>query len=326
MKSVALSAGTLLTIVNSLESGLIILDHEQRILSWNQWFSTRSFETVEKGHGRKLAEALSGIANKRLEQAVDQAVQHKLPALLSPALHGAILPLYQTEQDRRFERRLQQLIHVIPLGNDSTAACLIQITDVTANLSREQRLRQQSNTLRRTTTHDSLTGLINRKSFDAALDIEFTKAKQSAISLALIICDLDQFKVLNATNQNLGDHYLKKISELIQNIIPPIGGIAARYGGDEFALILPGYDKDFACDFAEKLRQQVNSLEIKGLPSNTNSKPSISLGVSSLIPNAETDTDTLLSLVEVALYQAKSEGQNQAIYFSVEDGSFHPCK
>lgn len=326
MNCSGLPAATLYAVFNSLESGIIILDHEQRILCWNHWFSLRSKQSAGSAVGQKLSEVLSGFVNNRLEQAVDQAIKHKLPALLSPALHGAILPLYQSDTDRQRNKRLQQLIHVIPLRNDPSAACLIQITDVTANMSRERQLRQQTDKLRRTTTHDEVTGLDNRRTFDAALDHEFNKAKTTAQPLALIIGDLDQFNNINSNqSREAGDACLKQVAEMIQKSIRPSSDLAARYGGDEFALILPGYDKDSACNLAKNICLQVRGLNISNPISGISGGLTMSLGVSLLIPGIEADTDTLLSSVEVALYQAKNEGRNQAVYFSIEDGSFDTC-
>jgi diguanylate cyclase (GGDEF)-like protein len=326
MNSTALSGNTLFSVLDNMESGIIVLDHEQKVLYWNRWFVKRSQQTAEAAKGHKLAEILTGISNNRLEQAVNQAITHKLPALLSPALHGAILPLYQTERDRNSEQRLQQLLHVIPLRNDASAACLIQITDVTANTSRERQLRQQTDALRRTTTQDELTGLANRQTFNTALDHEFAKAQKSAQPLALIIGDLDQFNNINLNqSREAGDASLKQIAKIIQNAIGSTDAVAARYGGDEFALILPGYDQAAACNLAKNICLQVSALEISNSLYGEKNQLTMSLGVSLLIPTAKTDTDTLLSSVEVALYQAKGEGRNQAVYFSIENGDFHSC-
>jgi diguanylate cyclase (GGDEF)-like protein len=326
MNNAALSENTLFTVLDSMESGIIVLDHEQKVLYWNPWFVKRSQQTAETAKGHKLAEVLTGMSNNRLEQAINQAITHKLPALLSPALHGAILPLYQTERDRKNEQRLQQLIHVIPLRNDAAAACLIQITDVTANTSRERQLRQQTDTLRRSTTQDDLTGLANRQIFNTALDQEFAKAQESALPLALIIGDLDQFNNINITqSREAGDTCLKQIAQIIQGAVTSTNAIAARYGGDEFALILPGYDQAAACNLARNICLQVSALNVSNSLSGERNHLTMSLGVSLMVPTANTDTDTLLSSVEVALYQAKGEGRNQAVYFSIKDGNFHSC-
>lgn len=312
--------------VDSLEIGIIILDHEQRVRYWNHWFALRSGQSAASASGRLLGEALAGIANNRLSQAVEQAIKHRLPALLSPALHGAILPLYQTAQDRRHERRIQQLIHVIPLRDDQNAACLIQISDVTANISRERLLRQQTDTLRRTTTLDETTGLANRRTFDTALSNEFGKARMAARPLALIIGDLDLFSHFNATHsRDTGDAVLKQIGGLISGMIRPAGDLAARYGGDEFALIVPGHDEKRVCRLAADICRRIGELNIAHPDSGASGYLSISLGATVMTPDADSDTDTLLSSADVALYQAKHEGRNRAVFFSIEDGNFHAC-
>lgn len=327
MTSTGLATGTLQTVFNKLEAGIILLDHAQRILYWNHWFSLHSNLPGTTATGQLLREALPELTNNRLEQAVEQAIKHNLPALLSPALHGAILPLYQSNLDRQRKQRLQQLIHVIPLRDDPSAACLIQITDVTANMSRERQLRQQSDNLRRTTTHDEVTGLENRRTFDSALDQEFAKAKSTRQTVALIIGDLDQFNNINTTqNHEAGNAYLKQVAEIIQKSIRPDNDLAARYGGDEFALLLPGYDKNSACTLAKSICLQIRALKFNNTVAGSPGGLTMSLGVSLLIPDADTDTDTLLSSVEVALYQAKNEGRDQAVYFSVDDGEFEICK
>lgn len=322
-----LPTSALYAVIDSLEAGVVILDHEQRVLYWNQWFATRCGQTAASANGQMLAEALAGIANNRLEQAVAQAIQHRLPALLSPALHGAILPLYQTEQDRRRERRIQQLIHIIPLWDDPRAACLIQISDVTANISRERLLRQQTDMLRRSTTQDEVTGLPNRRTFDAALAQEFDKARKAGRPLALLVGDLDQFSHFNAVHsRDIGDACLKQVGELFSGTLRPVGGLAARYGGDEFALVLPGYNEDNACQLAGKICRQVDALQIAHPDTAPTPFLSLSIGVTVMTPTEDADTDTLLSSADVALYQAKHEGRNRAVYFSVEDGSFRACE
>lgn len=317
-----LPAHTLHAVIDNLEAGIVLLDREQRVVHWNQWFAMRCEQSADSVCGRALHDALPGIANSRLKQAVEQAIQHSLPALLSPALHGAILPLYQSKQDRRQNRRIQQLIHIIPLRNDEHVACLIQVSDVTANISRERLLRQQTETLRRRTTQDEVTGLANRRTFDASLSQEFAQARQDCSPIALIIGDLDHFNRFNAEHgRETGDERLKQIADLLPGLTRPSGDLAARYGGDEIALILPGYDEAEACRLAGEICRQVDALSA----ADTAKRLSISLGVALMVPTAEADTDTLLSSADVALYQAKHEGRNRAVFFSVEDGNFRSC-
>ena len=323
----ATSCDTLHAAIDSLEVGIVILDSEQRILHWNRWLARRSNLSCEDVCGRHLAETVPEITDTRLIQAVGHAITDGLPSLLSPALHGLLLPLYQTPEERRSEQRMHQLIHVIPLRNQADAACMIQVSDVTANISRERLLRRQAEALRRITSHDALTGLANRRTFDKTLTREFAKARRQERPLALLMVDIDLFNQYNlGYGHELGDACLGKISGALQTCLRPLGDLVARYGGDEFALILPGMDEIATCRLAEMARQRINELAIPFLGSELAAHLTVSIGAAVMPPGDDADTHTLLSSADVALYQAKHEGRNRAIYFSVEDGSFRDCE
>lgn len=319
---------SLRAVIDGLEIGVVILDREQRILHSNRWLTLRSGIAAGNLAGRAFAEAFADAANSRLEQAIRHAIHDRLPSLLSPALHGTLLPLYQTPEDRRREKRMQQMIHVLPLHDDSPASCLIQISDMTANISRERLLRQQTETLRRTTTQDALTGVANRRQFDETLATEFNKSRQNQQPLGLIIVDLDLFSAYNNHyGRAQGDARLLEIAAALRDAIRPTGDLVARYGGDEFALILPGISEPQISQLAENLRLRISSLAIPNAASKQGKHLTVSIGSALMQPasEAEADTHTLLSSADVALYQAKHDGRNRAILFSLEDGGFKLC-
>lgn len=311
------------SIIECLEVGIVIVDREQRIVHWNRWLSARIGRASEQVVGRALLDILPEIAGTRLERAVDHALRDRMPSLLSPALNGALLPLYQTPGDRLRDQRMQQLIHVLPLPD---AACLIQVSDVTATVSRERVLRQQAENLRRNTSRDALTGIYNRRKFDELFAVEFAKAQRQQRSLAVIIADIDRFSAYNDLyGREQGDLVLHDIASTLQAAIQPAGDILARYGSEEFALALPGMDEKSARRFAENLRLSISTLKIANESRLAGKVLTISLGVAVMIPDSNALTHTLLSSANVALYQAKHEGRNCAVYFSVDDGSFQIC-
>jgi diguanylate cyclase (GGDEF)-like protein len=322
-----LNCSSLCTVIESLEVGVIVLDDQQRITHWNRWLAARSNTDGGGIRGQKLSDIFSEVSGSRLADALVHAIKDGLPSLLSPALHGTLLPLYRNAQDRRLNRRMQQLVHVIPLGERrGPAACLIQISDVSANISREKLLRQQAENLRRTTAEDTLTGLPNRKRFDEALANLFRKAQKNRTPLALMMVDIDHFSDYNLHyGRDLGDGCLVDIAKVCRNAIRPIGDLAARYGGEEFALILPGVTEAEACQLAEKIRLQVCASNIPNEVSRIARYLTVSIGVAVMSPDGESDTHTLVSSADVALYQAKHEGRNRAIYFSLDDGRFKTC-
>lgn len=310
-------------VIDSLQVGIIILDSAQRIRHCNRWLTQRSGLAASAINGKPLHEVFPEAQGSRLEQAVRHAIDDHLPSLLSPALHGTLLALYQTPGDRRHDRRMHQMIHVVPLSDKAQqGGCLIQISDMTANISRERLLRQQTETLRRTTTQDALTGVANRRKFDDVLASEFHKAQRKKLQLALMIVDLDVFSRYNAHyGRERGDACLSEVAAALQDATRPLGDLLARYAGDKFALILPGMDEREVCRLAENLRLRVGTLGITNAASSTGYLTA-SIGVTVMLPSADADTHTLLSSADVALYQAKHEGRNRVVYFSAEDGSF----
>jgi diguanylate cyclase (GGDEF)-like protein len=322
-----LTCSSLCAVVESLEVGVIVLDEQQRITHWNRWLAKRSDMDNATVCGQKLSDVFAEIAGSRLDDALTHALKDGLPSLLSPALHGTLLPLYRNAQDKRLNLRMQQLVHVIPLGEGrGPAACLIQISDMSANISREKLLRQQAESLRRKTAEDALTGLPNRKRFDEALASLFRKAQKDRTALALMVVDIDHFSDYNAHyGRDLGDGCLVDIAKVCRDAIRPVGDLAARYGGEEFGLILPGVTETDACQLAEKIRLQVCASNIPNEASRIARHLTVSIGVAVMSPDGESDTHTLLSSADVALYQAKHEGRNRAIYFSLDDGHFKTC-
>lgn len=133
---------------DALANGVIVLDARRGIVLWNQWMREASGLEAADTLGRDLTDIFPGIAGTRLIEAVSYAIERQMPSLLSPALHGTLLCLYRNPEDRRLGRRMRHMIHVVPLPDLDGAACLLQITDMTAALSREQRLRAQAEELR----------------------------------------------------------------------------------------------------------------------------------------------------------------------------------
>lgn len=318
-----MACSSLCAIIDTLEVGVIVLDAEQRIIQWNRWLAARIGRSSQLATNQALLDVLPEIAGTRLERAVGHALNDRMPSLLSPALNGTLLPLFQSKDDQQHDRRMQQMIHVLPLPD---GGCLIQISDVTATVSRERILRQQAVSLRHNASCDALTGIYKRRKFDELFALEFAKAERKQQPLAVIIADIDHFSAYNQLyGREQGDLVLRDIAAALQAAIKPAGDVLARYGGEEFALVLPGMDDNGARHFAENLRLRVNALKIANESVLAGKVLTISLGVAVMVPDGSADTHTLLSSADVALYQAKHEGRDRAVYFSVDEGSFHDC-
>lgn len=164
---------------------------------------------------------------------------------------------------------------------------------------------------------DGLTGLANRRAFDDAINEEVSRSTRSGRPLSLLMIDADQFKRFNDDYGHLaGDACLKSIASVVQMGARRPGDLAARYGGEEMALLLPDTDADSAHDIARNLCRQVAALRIpheRNLPWKI---ATISIGVASVDPRLKDRNysgEWLISTADLALYDAKSQGRNQAI-------------
>lgn len=156
---------------------------------------------------------------------------------------------------------------------------------------------------------DELTGLSNRRHFEDALAEEWARAQRARASIALVLVDIDHFKRLNdALGHVAGDRALQAVAGVIQQCARRPGDVAARYGGDEFAVLLPGGRAAHMHALAEEIRQAVEALALPH-PGHPLDHVTVSVGVASLVP-ADADSAVLVDTADRALYRAKAGGRN----------------
>jgi diguanylate cyclase (GGDEF)-like protein len=159
---------------------------------------------------------------------------------------------------------------------------------------------------------DPLTELYNRRWFDQTLRQEWAHAQRGSQSLALLIIDIDHFKEFNdAAGHKAGDQCLIEVAAALRARLPREGDSISRYGGEEFAVILPSTDSNGARLVAERLRDAVTDLRFIH-PKPSRAFVSISIGVASITPTpTSTAFEELFLLADAALYQAKQLGRNR---------------
>jgi diguanylate cyclase (GGDEF)-like protein len=196
------------------------------------------------------------------------------------------------------------------------------------SLQRERRLVQTAAALREATaqlerlaTTDALTGMLNRRAFFDRYGVEFRRSMRYGRPLAVIMIDLDDFKVLNDRwGHPFGDYMLSEMARVISSNVRE-SDVIARYGGEEFVLLLPETTREAAAVVAEKLRVAVDGHEFRSedLPSRGSAAEhvTISAGVTALPTATPVDSDELVSRADRALYRAKRSGKNRVV---VDDG------
>ncbi len=165
-------------------------------------------------------------------------------------------------------------------------------------------------TQRRSVT-DALTGLANRRRFDSFLKQEWAHAMRTQEPLALILADIDSYKKYNDTyGHAAGDECLRRIARVMQKLGRRTSDLAARYGGEELALILPVTNLSDAKRLAEELRNHVDALRIPHQTSEVKPWVTISAGVAAMVHTRNSDPLSLINLADQALYKAKRAGKN----------------
>lgn len=173
-------------------------------------------------------------------------------------------------------------------------------------------LERANQALERLTLQDSLTGLGNRRLFDAAFMEEFDRAKRATSFLALIMIDVDYFKRYNDLyGHPTGDACLQQLGETLLEAGCRPGDVAVRYGGEEMAVLLPDTDRDGAVAMGERFRHAVLA---RAIPHGGNPETvvTVSIGAAACLPGQdESSCKSLLQSADQALYAAKERGRNQ---------------
>jgi diguanylate cyclase (GGDEF)-like protein len=180
-------------------------------------------------------------------------------------------------------------------------------------LGAQDKLLEVNRNLELLALEDALTGLANRRQFDLFIQAEAGRARRNMTGLALLMIDVDYFKAFNDRYGHLaGDDCLRKIGAIIVDNIKRPGDLASRFGGEEFAVVLPATDYVGAFLLAEKIRNVVlaSGLQHSESPEGV---VTVSVGVCGYDPASQFATDDLIGAADKALYVAKASGRNMSV-------------
>jgi diguanylate cyclase (GGDEF)-like protein len=189
----------------------------------------------------------------------------------------------------------QERVEAATLFAQHTAALI----DVASALRREQRA----------AVTDQLTGLLNRRGFEERFQAELQRAARDDIPVSIVLCDCDGLKAMNdLRGHEMGDALLELVASCLRTQ-KRVSDVAARVGGDEFALLLPEADIETALAVAERIRASIAAENIGGF------RPSASFGAASFPLHGRT-TPELLKIADEALYRAKQRGGDEIVTFA----------
>lgn len=183
--------------------------------------------------------------------------------------------------------------------------------DVAENAAELERANQQ---LSRLSVTDGLTGVGNRRLFDATLTTEWARGARQQQPLALLMIDIDHFKLYNDSyGHQGGDDCLRRVAGVLGSCVKRSGELLARYGGEEFVVLMPGSDLPAAAALAQRCLARLNAARLPHRTSPVSDRVSMSIGVASIVPSQGLSPDSLVRRADAALYGAKKLGRAQVV-------------
>jgi diguanylate cyclase (GGDEF)-like protein/PAS domain S-box-containing protein len=200
---------------------------------------------------------------------------------------------------------------------DGETQFVASVRDISERKAAEEQLEAVNRILATQAATDALTGLANRRRFDEALGTEWQRAMRDGTQLSLLLIDVDRFKLYNDRyGHQGGDGCLRGVAAAVAGLVRRPGDLAARYGGEELAVLLPGTDADGAAGVAEQIRAAIEALAVEHLGNLPAQVVTASFGVATarVQPQGRPDSaEELIAAADTALYEAKRTGRNRVV-------------
>jgi len=297
-------------IVETAIEGIAIFDGNYRITFANQNMASMLGYTIDEMIGR---EYVSFFPADQLH------VYHAQEALRKKGKSS----VYECRLLRKDGKTNWFLVSAKAIMNDAGRfdGSFAMFTDINKRKEMELLLEETNRRLVELSNQDSLTGIANRRLFDATLEHEYQRLRRTNTELSIILLDIDHFKEYNDYYGHVaGDDCLRQIGGILTSSINRALDLAARYGGEEFACILPDTDIHGAVRVAGRIRQKIMDLKIEHKKSPVSSVVTASFGVTTIKKySPEISPEDIVSKADKLLYKAKVSGRNRIEYARFEE-------
>lgn len=294
---------------NRLNTGIIILDDKFNILMWNRFLEVHANKSDKQVIGKSIFAVFPELPKKWFERKLSSVMQLKTQSFCGWEQRHHLFELSHSRPITTDSDFMAQNCTFLPIAvKGGVDRICILIEDVTDVCHYQTQLNKALQELALSNRIDGLTQAFNRKHWEECLASEFSRAHRYKQDLALMMLDLDLFKLLNDTYGHLGgDKVLVETSTVINDILR-MGDLFGRYGGEEFAVILPNTTLEGAKNVAERIRKAIENHAIDYQEAKIN--VTVSIGVA-VMDAHDTRYEDLISRADIALYKAKHLGRNQ---------------
>ncbi len=297
-------------LVDRVNLGALILDEEMNIVLWNRFMGIHSGRFEKELLGKNLFECFPDLPQSWLEKKIQGVITFGNFAFISWKQRPYLFCFSHNRPVTGGIDSMQQDCTIIPLTDDTSGKLYICITiqDATDASIYQSMLNDANAELKRISVTDGLTQIYHRKHWQSLLQKEVQRVHRYRGSLALIMFDLDHFKMINDKYGHLaGDEVLRSVTKRVAGELRDID-VFGRYGGEEFGVILPNTPLKGAMVVAERIRLSIMSLET--VYEETRIPVTASLGVASYKIGMGADERQLIELTDRGLYKAKEKGRN----------------
>lgn len=238
------------------------------------------------------------------------------------------------QQDELLRQKVEEMIHQYKGSTDDLYQTLLQLYDEYKKMQKENEfvvkisdtyqrkiisiredLEATNKKLVKIASRDHLTGLYNRQEFERVIVREWNHAIRYDSPISMMMVDIDNFKLYNDNYGHLsGDHCLQKLSIVLDKTLKRPRDFLARFGGEEFVVILPDTDSDGARHIGEQVREAVISQHIPHEFSDVAPYVTVSIGIATTREPALAVYEDMLDEADQALYQSKRDGKNRCMY------------
>ncbi len=207
---------------------------------------------------------------------------------------------------------IRDVVHVARDENGEVKALIGFMFDISERKETEQKLLDLQKELEELSFKDGLTGVSNRRMLDSVLEQEWVRARREQQPLSLLLIDIDFFKQFNDFYGHMqGDDCLIKVAQVLSEAATRSRDFFARFGGEEFVMVLPETDAEAAQKIAQRCQQFIFKQQIPHAESAVSQILTISIGSGTLIPSHKDELRDFVDRIDRALYQAKQAGRNR---------------
>jgi diguanylate cyclase (GGDEF)-like protein len=292
-------------VLNAINVGLLTLDADMKVLTWNRWMEVHSGIPAERIVGTPVFQHYPGLEVPAFVRSCKAAFRFGTFAFFSQKIHRHLFPFRSPRSLGVQFQHMQQSCVMGPIrrGDGTISSLFLVVQDVTQIASYEQRLREMN-------MRDGLTGVFNRRYLDHRLPLEFERFRRHGRPLSLLILDIDFFKKVNDRFGHLcGDMVLQGTASTLASERRR-GDVVARYGGEEFCCLLPETDLQGALVVAERIRAAVAAR--KHVWEGQEVPVTISIGAAQASAGMAGPA-ALISRADGALYEAKQTGRDRVV-------------